>query len=207
LLNLSPYYAQVNGQVESSNRTLISLVKTNISDHPKHWHKVFSEALWSRRISKHRATKVSSFKLIYGQEAVLHVEVSLNAVRFARKNDLTIGDYHNSMMDNNDEVTDKRLIALGEKEKDKIMVAKAYNKNVKAKSFHVGDLVWKTILPLRSRDRKFEKWSLSWEGPYKITQVISGNAYMLQTLQGEDLSKALNWRFIKQYHSSMQQDA
>eukprot|EP00267_Zea_mays_P035581 XP_008671696.1 uncharacterized protein LOC103649133 [Zea mays] len=103
------------------------------------------------------------------REAVLHVEVSLNAVRFARKNDLTVGDYHNSMMDNNDEVTDKRLIALGEKEKDKIMVAKAYNKNVKAKSFHVGDLVWKTILPLRSGDRKFEKWSLSWEGPYKIT--------------------------------------
>jgi hypothetical protein len=25
------------------------------------------------------------------------------------------------------------------------MVAKAYNKKVKAKSFHVGDLVWKTV--------------------------------------------------------------
>jgi transposase InsO family protein len=27
LLNLSPYYAQANGQTESSNRTLISLIK------------------------------------------------------------------------------------------------------------------------------------------------------------------------------------
>jgi hypothetical protein len=50
------------------------------------------------------------------------------------------------MMANIDEVTDNRLVALGEIEKDKIMVAKAYNKKVKAKSFQVRDLVWKTIL-------------------------------------------------------------
>jgi hypothetical protein len=65
------------------------------------------------------------------------------------------------MMDNIDEVTDKRLVALGELEKDKIMVDKAYNKKVKAKSFQVADLVWKTVLPLRSRDRNFGKWSPS----------------------------------------------
>jgi hypothetical protein len=42
----------------------------------------------------------------------LHVEVSLNAVRFTRQNDLSVIDYYNLMMDNIDEVTDKRLIAL-----------------------------------------------------------------------------------------------
>jgi hypothetical protein len=35
LLNSSPYYAQANGQAEFSNRTLISLIKTKISVHPK----------------------------------------------------------------------------------------------------------------------------------------------------------------------------
>ena len=38
-------------------------------------------------------------------------------------------------MDNIDEVTDKRLMALKEIEKDKIMIAKAYNKKVKVKNF------------------------------------------------------------------------
>jgi hypothetical protein len=85
------------------------------------------EALWDHRISKHCATKVSPFKLVYGQEAVLPVDVSLNVVWFARQNDLTISDFYNSTMDNIDKVTDKRLIALREIEKDKIMVAKAYN--------------------------------------------------------------------------------
>jgi hypothetical protein len=56
LLNSSPYYAQANGHVESSNRTLINLIKKKISDNPKHWHKILSEALWAHRISKHSAT-------------------------------------------------------------------------------------------------------------------------------------------------------
>jgi hypothetical protein len=101
------------------------------------------------------------------------------------------------MMDNIDEVTDKRVTTLGEIEKDKIMVAKAYNKKVKAKSFQVGDLVWNTVLPLRSKDQKFGKWSISCEGPYKVTQVMSSNAYLLQTLQGKDLPKVLNRCFLK----------
>ena len=45
LFNSSSYYAQANGQTESSNRILISLVKKKISDHPKHWHKILSKAL------------------------------------------------------------------------------------------------------------------------------------------------------------------
>jgi hypothetical protein len=136
----------------------------------------------------------------------LPVEITLNVVGFARQNDLAVGDYYN-LMDNIDEVTDKKLVALEEIEKDEIMVAKAYNKKVKAKSFQVGDLVWKTVLPLRSIGQKFGKWSSSWENPYKITQVIIGNTYMLQTLQGEELPKALNDRFLKQYHPSVWQDA
>ena len=65
------------------------------------------------------------------------------------------------MMDNIDEVTDDKLIALKEIEKDKLAGTKGYNKKVKAKSFQVGDLVWKTVLPLRAKDRRFDKWSLS----------------------------------------------
>jgi hypothetical protein len=38
------------------------------------------------------------------------------------------------------------------------MIAKAYNKRVMKKLFHVGDLVWKTILPLETRSGKFGKW-------------------------------------------------
>jgi hypothetical protein len=151
-----------------------------------------SGALWAHRISKHHATKVSPFELVYGHKFVLSVEINLNAIKFTRQNDLSVCDYFDLMMDNIDEVTDKRLVALREIEKDKIVVAKAYNKGVKAKMFQVGNLVWKTILPLRRRDRKFGNWFQSWEGPYKIIQVICGNAYMFVTPEFKDKSRRIS---------------
>jgi len=175
LLNSYPYYAQANGQAESSNKILIKLVKKKIEENPKRWHKVLSEALWAHRISRHGSTKVTHFELVYGQEAILPVEVNLDAYRLAKQNDLSAVDYHDLMMDNIDEVTDNRLKALKEIEKDKLWVARAYNKKVKLKSFQVGDLVWKTILPLGMKSNKFGKWSPCWEGPYKIIKVISRN--------------------------------
>jgi hypothetical protein len=69
----SSYYAQDNGQVESSNKTLIKLIKNKIEDNPRRWHEVLFEALWAHRISRHGATKVTPFELVYGQEAVLSI--------------------------------------------------------------------------------------------------------------------------------------
>jgi hypothetical protein len=81
---------------------------------------------------------------------------------------LSVVDYHNLMFDRLDEVSDERIKALGEIKKDKLRLAKAYNMIVQEKSFQVGDLVWKMILPIGSRSNKFGKWSLNWEGPYRI---------------------------------------
>jgi transposase InsO family protein len=79
LLSSSPYYTQANGQVESSNKTLIKLIK-KIEENPKRWQEVLSEALWAHRISKHSATKVTPFELVYGQEAILPVEVNMDVL-------------------------------------------------------------------------------------------------------------------------------
>jgi hypothetical protein len=72
-------------------------------------HEVLSKALLAHRISKHRSTKVTPFELVYGQEVILPIEVNLVAYRLAKQNELFTIDYHNLMMDNIDEVTDKRL--------------------------------------------------------------------------------------------------
>jgi transposase InsO family protein len=80
LLSSLLYYPQANGQAESSNKTLIKLIKKKIEENPKRWHEVLSEALWAHRISKHSATKVTPFDLVYGQEVILLVEVNLDAL-------------------------------------------------------------------------------------------------------------------------------
>jgi ribosomal protein S20 len=127
LLSSLTYYAQDNGQAKSSNKTLIKVIKKKIEKNPKRWHEVLSEALWAHRISKHSATKVTPFELVYGKEAILPVEVNLDALRIAQQNELSAIYYHNSMFDKLDEASDKRIKALGEIERDKLRVAKAYN--------------------------------------------------------------------------------
>ena len=125
----------------------------------------------------------------------------------AKQNDLSAVDFYNLMMDNIDEVADKRLAALKSIEIDKLRVARAYNKKVKLKNFQVGDLVWKVILPIGSRDSKFGKWSPSWEGPFRITRVVPGNSYLVESLQGALLPRALNGKYLKKYHPNVWQEA
>jgi hypothetical protein len=96
----------------------------------------------------------------------------LNALRIAKQNGLSAVDYYSLMLDRFDEVSDERLQALAEIEKDKLRVAKAYNNKVRVKSFQVGDLVWKTILSIATRSNKFCKSSPNREGLHRTEEVV-----------------------------------
>ena len=61
--------------------------------------------------------------------------MNLDAYRLAKQNDLSIVNYYDLMMDNIYEVSYKQLQDLKEIEKDKLRVARAYNKKVRAKNF------------------------------------------------------------------------
>jgi hypothetical protein len=141
LLNSSPYYVQANGQAESSNKTLIKLIKKKIEESPQKWHETLSEALWAHRTSKHSATKVTPFELTYGQEVVLPVEINVQNCRVSWQDNLSTEEYSELMMEKINETPESRFKALREIEKEKLKVAKAYNKRVKEKLFQIDDLV------------------------------------------------------------------
>nr|KYP42722.1 hypothetical protein KK1_035869 [Cajanus cajan] len=77
---------------------------------------------------------------------------------------------------------EERLIALQNLVQQKERVEKTYNKRAKARSFRVGDLVLKVILPMDQKSRHFGKWSPKWEGPFIIDQVYSKNAYVIKEI-------------------------
>jgi hypothetical protein len=138
LLNSSPYYAQANGQAEASNKILIRLIKKKIEERPKRWHEVLSEALWAHRTAKHGAIKVTPNELVYGQEVVLPVDINLRTYRVAEQGNLSAEDYVELMMSRIDEVPQSQFRALHEIEREKIRVARAYNKKVNEKPFQIG---------------------------------------------------------------------
>ena len=206
LIRSSPYYAQANGQAEASNQSLIKLIKRKIDEHPRRWHEVLSEALWAYRISCHGATKTSPYHLVYGQEAVLPWEVTAGSRRITFQNDLTAEEYAALINDNVEDLTELRLWSLEKIKENKAKVARAYNKKVKPKEFQVGDLVWEAVLPLGTKDATYGKWSPNWHGPYRVNQVLSGNAYMLEELYGAKFPVAVNGQHLKKHFPSMWDD-
>jgi hydrogenase maturation factor len=84
---------------------------------------------------------VTPFELLYGQEAVLPVEINLQTCRISKQGVLSAEEYIESMMDNIDNLPESRFRALEEIEKEKIRLAKAYNKRVKVKLFQIRELV------------------------------------------------------------------
>jgi hypothetical protein len=155
----------------------------------------------------HGATKVSPYHLVYGHEAVLPWELKLDSWRVTFQNQLTADEYSALMKDELEDLAGHQLKALVNVEANKARIGRWYDKKVKAKAFEQGELVWKLVLPIGTKSSKFSKWSPTWEGPFRINRCVPGNAYILEMLEGEGYSRALNGKYLKKYYPSVWVDA
>ena len=151
----------------------------------------------------HGSIQVPPYKLVYEHQAVLSWEHVIGSRRIELQDELTADEYHNLMIDESEELVQSRLRALEKVTRDKGRIARHYNKKVVPKFFSEGELVWKLILPIRTRDNKFGKWSPNSEGPFRIYKSVSKGAYMLQGLDREVFGRALNGKYLKKYYPSV----
>jgi hypothetical protein len=163
LLNSSPYYAQANGQAEASNKIMIKIIQKKIDKKPKRWHSVLNEALWAYRMAPHGATQTYPYELVYGHHAIMPWEMQSNSGRIVLQKDLSSKDYNDLMIDELEDLHMIRHRALENIEKNKMRVAKYYNKNVKVKQISEGDLVCKALLSIGTKYSAFGKLSPNWE--------------------------------------------
>ena len=103
------------------------------------------------------------------------------------------------------DIDEERMLALDSLIRQKERVARAYNKKVKDKIFFVDYLVWKVILPMDKNDRVLGKWSPNWEGPFKVIQVFSNNAYELEELAPDRRILRVNGKYLKKYKPILQE--
>jgi hypothetical protein len=157
-------------------------------------------------MTPHGATKTSPYELVYGHCAVLPWEIQSDSRRMILQKDLRSKDYSGLMMDELEDLHMFRLRALENIEKNKMRVAKYYNKRVKVKQFAEGDLVWKALLLIGTKYSTFSKWSPNWEGPFQAVRCTPGNAYILKTLLGEEFTADINGRYLKKYYPSIEVD-
>nr|XP_025611703.1 uncharacterized protein LOC112705028 [Arachis hypogaea] len=128
MVTSTPYYPQANGQLEAANKILISLIKKHIGNRSRTWHETLSQVLWAYQNSPRGSTSTSPYKLVYGHDAVLPLEINLNILRVSKQNNLPVDDYWNAMFDELNELDSERILALESMIRQKESVAHSYNR-------------------------------------------------------------------------------
>ncbi|KAL0345587.1 UNVERIFIED_CONTAM: hypothetical protein Sradi_4390000 [Sesamum radiatum] len=136
----------------------------------------------------------SPFTLVYGTEAIIPVELGVpshQVVHFSK-------DHNNELLKENlvlmEELREKAFIRV---QRYKSIMINAYNRRIKARSFQVGDLVLRRVDALKPMG----KLDPTWEGPYKITNVIWRGAYRFEDLEGRPLPRLWNIHNFKKYYA------
>jgi transposase InsO family protein len=85
LRNSTAYYPQGNGLFESSNESVVEIIKKLLEDNKRVWDSNLKYALWDDRVRTKRAIGTSSFQLVYGMEAVIPVQLDFPVVNFLQE--------------------------------------------------------------------------------------------------------------------------
>ncbi|XP_072063918.1 uncharacterized protein [Arachis hypogaea] len=176
-------HPQTNGQVESANKVILLGLKKRLDNKKGAWADELASVLWSYRTTEQSSTGETPFRLTYGVDAVILVEIGEPSPRL-----LLAGvdeAVEKDLVDETREMTHLTEIALKQR------IALCYNTKVLRREFEVRDLV------LRRNDVGLptpgeEKLATNWEGPYRIKEVLGKGAYKLERLDGRKIPRTWN---------------
>ena len=77
----TPYYPQCNGLVEKVNGMICKIITKHVGSKAQTWDRHLNAALWAYRTSFKASLGFTLFHLVYGQEALLPIEVELSSLR------------------------------------------------------------------------------------------------------------------------------
>ena len=81
----TPYYLQCNGLNERFNGELVQILSKVTEHQGKNWDLEIPSALWAYRTFVKTSTGFTPFHLVYGEEALLPIEVEILAVKMLEK--------------------------------------------------------------------------------------------------------------------------
>ncbi|XP_050896816.1 uncharacterized protein LOC127103607 [Lathyrus oleraceus] len=172
---------------------------------PINLHKTLHHIWWACRTSPKEATKSTPFRLTFGRDDVLPVEIHLQSIRIQRHHEIPMESYWSMMLAELVDLDEERLNALELLKQQKKRVENSYNKKVKFKSFSPEDLVLKVILPMDQKDMALGKWSPKWEGPFQILQVFSNGAYKIEEHNEDKRILRVNGKYLLKYRPVLQE--
>ncbi|XP_030948935.1 uncharacterized protein LOC115972835 [Quercus lobata] len=173
-------HPQANGQTEVTNRTLVKIIKIRLDDAKGAWPEELPNVLWAYRTTARTPTGETPFRLTYGTEAIIPVEVGVTSIRRGTFNEGLNDDELRLNLDFLDEVRDNASSKMTKYQKK---MAEYYNKRVKLRRLDIGDLVLRKTTTA-TKDPTQGKLGPTWEGPYRVIHYSRQGSYHLETMDG-----------------------
>ncbi|XP_072066863.1 uncharacterized protein [Arachis hypogaea] len=190
-------HPQTNGQAEAANRVILQALKKMLDSAKGEWAELIPEVLWSYNTTIQTTTGETPFKLVYGSEALIPIEVGTPTLRTDLYDEQRNISARNAELDL---VEEDREIAAIKQRAQKQLVERRHNKKVVPRIFEEGDLVLRRTEEAR-QPLSHGKLAKNWEGPFRVSRVLRMGAYQLQTLQGNPMSGNWNISSLKLYRS------
>ena len=189
-------HPQSNGQAEAANKQILNGLKKKLEDCKGGWVDMLPEVLWANRTTEKEATGETPFRLTFGNEAVLPVEVGLASYRVDTFNPERNDQLMKESLDFFEEIRTKaslRSVAY------KARICRAYNKRVQPREMGKGDLVLRKT-SATGKAGIDGKLTANWEGPYRITEQVVPGSYRLMDMAGKKLKNTWNAGVLKKYY-------
>jgi hypothetical protein len=150
--------------------------------------------LWALHFNINRATRDTLFHLVYGADAVLPLEIFLESARVAQFNKEDQAEARE--LDSN-LLKEKCNKALTNVQKYQESLKRYYNKSVVLRELEIRDLVLKEDIWTKDK----HKFSLPWEGPFKVMGIATPGAYVLAEVDGGMLPNTWNVDKLHKYYA------
>src|SRR3954469_11348628 len=188
-------HPQTNGKAEAANRVILRGLKRRLGEAKKAWVEELHSVLWAYKTTPHSSTGETPFRLTYGTEAVIPVEIREPSRRTESPLDEELND--EAMREELDMVEEIRIGSSLREAKLKQQIALRYNTKVIKREFEVGA----PVLRRNMKDSREGKLAPNWEGPYRVYDKTKNGAYYLEDLLGIKLARPWNAEKLRRYYS------
>jgi transposase InsO family protein len=175
-------HPESNGLVERANGIIMTGIMKLIFNQPRgKWLDELIKVVWGHNTTISRSTGFTTFKLLFGDEAITPEEAKAGSIRIVASAE-DEADYHVAK----DTIEGTRLQAMENINKYQAETIKWRDRKVRLKNIKPWHLALRSV----ANPDTVGKLHLKWEGPFLVVSSSRSGSYRLKDMDGNDIPRS-----------------